>query len=187
MPKYLLRLRKISFFLIDRSSAISVGSYKASSKAEATWHPMPPLKFLIDASSLRGSPCSMEAGSQAWDYNGRLSPLSTPLNEVWPVFCCLAARWLSSSCSAWDLLVSATSLPFCSLFLLGSARLGLDGKDGWWGGGRGDLGEGGGSLGWVDFPGAPLPSWDSIKSCKLLWDFLWIPILSQVMTSTYCW
>ena len=65
MPKYLLRLRKISFFLIDLSSTILVGRNKASSKAEATWHPIPPLKFLSDASSLRGSPFSMGAGSQA--------------------------------------------------------------------------------------------------------------------------
>ena len=65
MPKYLLRLRKISFLLIDRSSAISVRSNKAFSKAEATWHPIPPLKFLSDASSLKGSPFSMGAGSQA--------------------------------------------------------------------------------------------------------------------------
>ena len=129
MPKYLLRLRKISFFLIDRSSAISVGSYKASSKAKATWHPIPPLKFLSDASSLRGSPCSMEAGSQAWGSSGRLSPLSTPLSEVWPDLWCLATLWPSSLCSTRDLPVSATSLPFCSLFLLGSAGSGLDGKN----------------------------------------------------------
>ena len=86
MPKYLLRLRKTSFLLIDRSSSISVGSNKASSKAEATWHPILPLKFLRDASSLKGSPLSMGAGSQAWDSSGWLSPLSTPLNEVWPIF-----------------------------------------------------------------------------------------------------
>ena len=178
MPKYLLRLRKTSFFLIDRSSAISVGSNKASPKPEATWHPIPPLKFLSDASSLKGSPCSMGAGSQAWDSNGRLSPLSTPLSEVWPIFCYLVALWLSSSCSARNLPVSATSLPFCSRFLSGSAGSGLDGKD---------SGGGEGSLGWVDFLGAPLPGRDSIKSSKLLWDFLWIPILSEVMTSACCW
>ena len=172
MPKYLLRWRKTLFFLIDLSSTISVGRNKASSKAEATWHSIPPLKFLSDASSLRGSPFSTGARSQAWDFSGRLSPLSIPLSEVWPVFCYLAARWVSSSCSAWDLPVSATSLPFCSLFLLGSAGLGLDGKNAWGGGGRRDLGWGGGSLGWVDFPGAPLPGWDFIKSSKLLWFFL---------------
>ena len=186
MPKYLLRLRKTSFFLINRSLAISVGSNRASPKAEATWHLIPPLKFLSDASSLKGSPLSMGAGSQAWGSNGRWSPFSTPLSEVWPVFCCLAARWLSSSCSTQDLPVSTTSLPFCSLFLLGSAGSGLDGKDGWGGGGRGDLGGEWGSLGWVDFPCAPLPGWDSIKSSKLLWDFLWIPISSEVMTSVCC-
>ena len=187
MPKYLSRLRKISFFLIDRSSAISVESNKASSKVKATWHPIHPLKFLSYASSLRGSPCSMGAGSQTWGSSGRLSPLSTPLSEVWSVFCYLVAFWLSSSCSAWDFPVSTTSLPFYSLFLLGSAESSPDGKDGWGGGGRGDLGGGGGSLGWVDFPGAPLPGWDSIKSSKLLWFFLWIPISSEVITSTCCW
>ena len=43
MPKYLLQLRKTSFFLMLRSSVMSFGSNKASSMAEATWHPMPPL------------------------------------------------------------------------------------------------------------------------------------------------
>ena len=65
MPRYLLRLRKTSFFLIDRSSAISVGSNKASSKAEATWHPAPLWKSLMDALSLKGSPLIIGAGSQA--------------------------------------------------------------------------------------------------------------------------
>ena len=186
MPKYLLRLRKTSFFLIDHNLAISVGSNKDSSKAEAIWHPIPPLKFLSDASSLKGSPLSMEAGSQAWDSNGWLSPLSTLLNEVWLVFCCLVARWISSSCSGRDLPVFATSLPFYYVFLFGSAGSGLDGKDGWGGRGRGDLGGGEGSLGWVNFPGAPLPGWDFIKSSKLLWNFVWIPISFEVMTSTCC-
>ena len=129
MPKYLLRLRKTSFFLINRSSAISVRSNEASSKAKSTWHPIPPLKFIIDASSLKGSQCSIGARSKAWDSSGWLSPLSIPLIEVWPVFCYLAARWLSSSCSAWDLLVFATSFPFYSLFLLGLVGSSLDGKD----------------------------------------------------------
>ena len=65
MLKYLLRLRKTSFFLIFCSSAIFLGSKRASSKDEATWHPMPPMKLLIDASSLKGSPLSMGAKSQA--------------------------------------------------------------------------------------------------------------------------
>ena len=64
MPKYLLRLRKTSFLLMFRNSAMSLGSNKASSKDEATRHPIPPLKLLIDASSLRGLPLSMGAGSQ---------------------------------------------------------------------------------------------------------------------------
>ena len=70
MPKYLLRLRKTSFFLIFRSSAISVGSNRAPSKAEATWHPIPPLKFLSDASFLKGSPLSIGAGSQTRGSGG---------------------------------------------------------------------------------------------------------------------
>ena len=65
MPKYLLRLKKTSCILMDRSSAISLGTSKASSKTEATWHPSPPWKSLMDALSLKGSPLSMEAGSQA--------------------------------------------------------------------------------------------------------------------------
>ena len=63
MPKYLLQLRKTSLFLMLRSSVMSFGSSKASSTAKATWHPMPPLKSLSDASSFRGSPPCMGAGS----------------------------------------------------------------------------------------------------------------------------
>ena len=65
MPKYLLRLRKTLFLLMFLNSAMSLGSNKASSKDEATWHPIPLLKLLIDASSLKGSLLSMGAGSQA--------------------------------------------------------------------------------------------------------------------------
>ena len=35
-------------------------------RAETTWHPMPPLKSLIDVSSIRGLPPSMGAGSEVW-------------------------------------------------------------------------------------------------------------------------
>ena len=55
MLKYLLLLRMSSFFLAFFISAMSFGSNRASSIAEAMWHPMPPLKSLIDASSRRGS------------------------------------------------------------------------------------------------------------------------------------
>ena len=153
MPRYLLRLRKTSFFLIHHSSAISVGSNKASSKTEAIWHSAPPWKSLMDALSLKGSPLVIGAGSQAWDSGGWLCPLSRPFCHVWLVFCCFAAHWVSSSCTGRDLPASTTSLPFSSLFLFRSANSGLDGKDGWKGG-RGDLEGGGGSLGWMDFPGA---------------------------------
>ena len=165
MPKYLLALRKTSFFLKAYNSTISFGSNKAYSRAEATWHPIPPLKSLIDASSLKGSSTSMGAGSQAWGSGGWVSALSMPWCDSWLTFCCLAARWASSSWVGRDLPVSITSLPSCSLFLFGSACSVLEGRDGW-GGGRGDLG-GGGSLGWVDFPDAPLPGWSSINSIKL--------------------
>ena len=70
MPKYLLQLRKTSFFLMLRSLDMSFGSSKASSTAEAMWHPMPPLKSLSDASSLRGSPPCMGAGSQKCGSGG---------------------------------------------------------------------------------------------------------------------
>ena len=70
MPKYLLQLRKTSFFLMLCSSIMSFGSSKASSTAEATWHPMPPLKSLSDASSLKGSPPCMGAESQAHGSGG---------------------------------------------------------------------------------------------------------------------
>ena len=70
MPKYLLQLRKTSFFLMLRSSNMSFGSSKASSMVEASWHPMPPLNSLSDASSLRGSLSCMGAGSQACGSRG---------------------------------------------------------------------------------------------------------------------
>ena len=171
MPKYLLRLRKTSFLLMFRNSAMLLGSNKASSKDEATWHPIPPLKLLIDASSFRGSPLSMGVGSQASDLEGWLPSLSTLLCDVWLTLCCLAALWISSSWAGQDLLASTTSFPFYSLFLFGSAWSGLVGKGGW-GGGRGDLGGGGGSFGCTDFSGASLSGCDSIKSIKLLWFFL---------------
>ena len=171
MPKYLLRLRKTSFLLIFRNSAMSLGSNKASSKDEATWHPVPPLKLLIYASSLKGSPLSMRAGSQAWNSEGWLPSLSTLLCDVWLIFCCFATLWVSSSWAGQDLLASTTSFPFYSLFLFRSAWSSL-GSRGGWEGGRGDLGGGEGSFSCVDFLGASFPDWDSIKSIKLLWDFL---------------
>ena len=70
MPKYLLQLRKTLFFLIFCSSDISFGSGKASSTAKATWHLMPPLKSLSDTSSLKGSPPSIGARSQACGFEG---------------------------------------------------------------------------------------------------------------------
>ena len=66
MPKYLLALRNTSFFLKPRSSTMSLGSNRVCSRAKATWHPMPPLKSLIDASSIKGSPPSIGVWSQAW-------------------------------------------------------------------------------------------------------------------------
>lgn len=180
MPRYLLQLRKTSFFLIFRNSAISFGSNKASFKAEATWHPIPSLKSLSNASSLKGSPPSMGARSQAWDSGGWVSALSTPSCDAWLTFCYFAA-WASSSRVGRDLPVSTTFLPFCSLFLFESTGSGLEGRDGW-GGGKWDLGGGGGSLGWMDFPNAPLPGWSSINSIRLLWDFLWIPISYDILS-----
>ena len=157
MPKYLLQLRKTSFFLIFRSSDISFGSNKASSTAEATWHPMPPLKSLSDALSLKGSPPCMGARSQACESGGWVSDLSMPCCDAWLTFCCFAARWASSSWVGWDLPVSTTSFSFCSLFLFGSAGSGLIGWGGW-GVGGGDLGREGGIWDYVDFP-CDAPIW----------------------------
>ena len=70
MPRYLLVLRKTSFFLKPRSSTIYLGSNKVCSGAEATWHPMPLLKSLIDVSSIKGLPPSIGAGSQDWGSGG---------------------------------------------------------------------------------------------------------------------
>ena len=164
MPKYLLQLRKTSFFLILRSSEISFGSSKASFTAGATWHPMPPLKSLSDASSLRGSSLCIGAGSQACGSGGWVFDLSRPHYDAWLKFCRFAARWAFSSRIGRD-------LPVCSLFLLGSASLGLIGWGGW-GAERWDMGRGGGIWDCVDFPNAPFPVWFSISSSKLLWGFL---------------
>ena len=41
MPRYLLVLRKTSFFLKPRSSTISLESSRVCSSTEATWHPTP--------------------------------------------------------------------------------------------------------------------------------------------------
>ena len=179
MHKYLLTLWKTSCFLIFLSSAMSFGSNRAPSKVEASWHPTPLLKSLSDSSSFRG------VGSQARGSGGWLSPLSTPLCEVWMVLYYFAALWVSSSWAGRDLPASTTSFPFYSLFFFWSVGSGLGGRNGW-GGGRGDFWGGGGSFGCANFPGAPFPGWDSINYIKLLWDFLWIPISSEVMTSAWC-
>ena len=151
MPKNLLMWRKTSLLLKPRSSTISLGSRRVSSKAKVTWHPMPLLKSLIDALSIRGSPPSMGAGSHAWGVGNWLSALSAPRLGAWLVFCCFVALWASSSLDGRGLSISITSLPFCSLLFLGSTCSVLKGKVGW-GAQGGDLGGGGGSLGWKRFP-----------------------------------
>ena len=156
MPKNLLVWRNTSLLLKPRSSTISLESRRVCSKAEATWHPMPSLKSLINASFIRGSPPSMGAGSHAWGSGNWLSALSTPRLRAWLTFCCFAALWASSSLVGRGLPVSIVSLPFCSLIFLGSTYSVLEGRFGW-GARGGDLGGGGGSLGWLDFPGSPLP------------------------------
>ena len=119
MPKNLLVWRKTSLLLKLRSSTISFGSRRVCSRAKAKWQPMPPLKSLIDASSIRGSPPSMGARNQAWGSGNWLSVLSTPRLWVWLTFYCFAALWASSSLVRRGLPVSIMSLPFCSLLLLG--------------------------------------------------------------------
>ena len=166
MPKNLLVWRKTSLFLKPRSSTISFGSRRVCSRAKAMWPPMPPLKSLIDASSIKGSPPSIGAGSQAWGSRSWMSVLFAPRLGVWLTFCCFVARWASSSLVGRSLPVSTTSLPFCSLLFLGSTCSTLEGRVGW-GAQRGDFGGGGGSLGWIDFPGPPLPGWFSINSIRL--------------------
>ena len=156
MPKYLLSLRKTLCLLIDRNSAISLGSNKVSSKVKATWHPSPPWKSLMDALSLKGLPLSMGAGSQAWGSDVWLSLLFEPLYPIGIVFWCFVARWDSSLSVGQGPPAFSTSLPFCSLFLFGSTGSVLSGKDGW--GEKGEsLGGGGGSWGCADFPGASFP------------------------------
>ena len=146
MPKNLLVWRKTLLLIKPRSSTISLGSRRVCFRAEATWHSMPLLKSLIDASSIRGSPPSMGAGSHAWGSGNWLSALSTPRLGAWLTFCCFAALWASSSLVGRGLPVSSISLPFYSLLFLGSTCSFLEGKVSW-GARGGDLGGGGGSLG----------------------------------------
>ena len=177
MPKNRLVWRKTSLLLNPCNSTKSLGSRRVSSKIEAMWQPIPPLKSLIDAMSIRGSPPSMGARSHAWGSGNWTSPLSDPRLEAWLVLCCLDGLWASSSLEGRGLSCSIASLPFGSLLLLGSTCSVLEGG-GSWGAREGDLGGGGGSLGWEGFPASPLPGWLSSNSWKLRWGFLWIPISS---------
>ena len=146
MPKNHLVWRKTSLLLNPRNSTMSLGSRRVSSKAEATWQPIPPLKSLIDASSIKGSPPSMGAGSHAWGSGSWTSSLSNPRLGAWLVFYCFDALWAFSSLEGWGLPDSIASLPYGSLLLLGSTCSVLEGGGGW-GAQGGDLGGGGGSLG----------------------------------------
>ena len=97
MPKNRLVWRKTSLLLNPCNSTMSLGSRRVSSKIEAMWQPIPPLKSLIDAMSIRGSPPSMGARSHAWGSGNWTSPLSDPRLEAWLVLCCLDGLWASSS------------------------------------------------------------------------------------------
>ena len=130
---------------------MSLGSRRVSSSVEATWQPIPPLKSLIDASSIRGSLPSMGAGSHAWGSGSWISAFSAPQLGAWLVLCCFDTLWASSSLEGQALPTSIASLPFGSFLLLGSTCSVLEGGGGW-GAQGGDLGRGGGSLGWEGFP-----------------------------------
>ena len=191
MPKYRLLSRTSSFFLMFFILAMSFGSNKASSMAEATWHPMPPLKSLIDASSRRSSPPCIGASNHACGSGCWESDFSWPCSAWCLVFCCFAARWTSSSRVGRDLLVSATSLPFYSLRLFCSAALGSagcgDGRGGWRGAEGGDLAWRGEAWDGIDFAEALFPGWASISSNKLFWGFLCIPISSGSSSRLVGW
>ena len=133
MPKYLLRLRKTSCLLKDRSSSISKGSSRVISEASAIWLLAPPWKSLMEALSIKGAPLSIGVGSQAWG-SGKGSTLF--LSPLCPTFCCLAVHWAPSSDVGRDFSTSITSLPFNSLFRLGSKGLVLGGRVGLGRGGR---------------------------------------------------
>ena len=132
MPKYLLRLRKTSCLLKDRSSSISKGSSRVISEASAIWLPAPPWKSLMEALSIKGAPLSIGVGSQAWGSSKGSTLFSSPLC---PTFCCLAARWAFFSGVGRDFSTSTTILPFDSLFRLGSKGSVLGGRVGLEGGG----------------------------------------------------
>ena len=183
MPKYLLRLRKISCLLKDRSLAISEGSSRVLSKASATLLLMPPWKSLMEAMSIKGASLSIGAESQAWG-SGKESTLF--LGPLCLTFCCLAAHWASYSNVGWDFSASITSLPFDSLFHLGLEGSVLNGKvdlGGGWrsldGAGGSLLWEGEEGLLWVALACVSFPGWDSIKSSKLVFYSLYIPMSSS--------
>ena len=146
MLRNLFVWRKTSLLIKPHNSTISLGSRRVCSNAEATWQPIPPLKSLIDTSSIRGSPPSMGAGSHAWGSGSWMSALFAPRLGAWLVFCCFDALWASFLVEGRGLPVSITSFPFGSLLLLGSPCSVLEGRDGW-GARGGDLGGRGGSLG----------------------------------------
>ena len=156
MPKNRLVWRKTSLLLNPCNSTMSLGSRRVFSRTEATWQPMPPLKSLMDASSVRGSPLSMGAESHAWGSGSWTSPLFGPRLGAWLVLYCFDGLWASSSLKGRGLPGSIASLPFGFLLLLGSTCSILEGGGGW-GVQGGDLGGRGGSLGWEGFPASPLP------------------------------
>ena len=125
MLKYLLRLRKTFCLLKDQSSAISKRSSRVLSKALATWLPVPHWKSLMEALSIKGAPLSIGVRIQAWGSGKGSTLFSGPLCLT---FCCLAARWASSSIVGQDFSTFTTSLSFESLFRLGSEDSVLDGR-----------------------------------------------------------
>ena len=177
MSKYLLVLRKTSFFLKPRSTTMSLGSNRVCSKAEATWHPMPPLKSLIDASSIRG----LTTKHGCWEPS--LGP--SGLN-ICP-FCSSAGDlvdFLLFRSSLSLLFVSGTrpsSIHYVLAFLLSPPlRISLFGPrgQGWLRSIRGRLRWRRWKLGLSRLPKSPLPGWSSINSIRLFWGFLWMPISS---------
>ena len=119
----LFSLRKISYYLIDLRSAMSLGSSRGYSIAFAMYPTVPRWKSQMEASlrsralstSIRGA----QTVAAAW-WSALLSPSVADL--VCIVWGCLAALWCSVSRGGWFFPPSITSFPLSSLFLLWSAR-----------------------------------------------------------------
>ena len=143
MARSLFRSRKTSYNIIDLRLAMSLGSNKECSTTSVTYPVVPYWTSRMEASLRKGASSNSMHKDEA-EAIARWPPLLSPslVNLVCISLGCLAPLWGSISWEGWVLLVSTTSLPFSSIFLLWSTR---SAQRDWMGGGVG-------SLVWTAFP-----------------------------------